>query len=183
MKILATFLFTLFFAFTFFAQNKRSSYLQLNFSTPLRGTWDSDDDSDYLFLPDGLNVKFGGGLHYNKRLAIGINTGIDWIATEKLVVVPVFGNLKLSTKIDPEMFLFLQGGYGKSIAIGRGSLTGDYTKIGLGLEDIEGLGLFTEFTQYGFSLYSPEKIWSISFGISFTYFTKPIRNPTPASVP
>lgn len=157
MKVPAILLFMLSITTPLFAQSKRSSYMQFNFATPIRGTWDSDDDSDYLFLPDGLTVKFGGGLHYNKQLAIGINTGIDWIATEKLVVVPAFGNIKLSTKINPDMFLFLQGGYGRSIVIGRGSLTGHYTKIGLGLEEIGGLGLFTEFTQIWIFFAQPRK--------------------------
>lgn len=87
-----------------------------------------------------------------------MNTGIDRIATEKLVVIPVFGNLKLSTKIGPEDQLFLQAGYGRSVILGRGNLTGDYKKIGIGFENTtEGLGQFVDVTQYGFSLHSKEK--------------------------
>lgn len=84
-----------------------------------------------------------------------MNTGVDWIATEKLVVIPVFGDLKLSAKIASEEQLFLQAGYGRSIVIGRGNLTGDYKKIGIGFKNTtEGLGLFAEVTQYGFTLHS-----------------------------
>ena len=186
MKTLAILLFALFFTSSFFAQFRRGSYTQFNLSVPLRGNPDYDEDTDYSywFLPDGLSAKFGGGIHYNKKLSIGMNTGIDWIGTEKLVVIPVFGDLKLSTKIASEEQLFLQAGYGRSIVIGRGNLTGDYKKIGIGFEDTaEGLGLFVEVTQYGFTLYSDEKVWSISLGISFTTYKNRIKNPNPTSSP
>jgi hypothetical protein len=186
MKTLAILLFTLFFTSSFFGQFKRGSYTQFNLSVPFRGNpnYDEDNDYSYWFLPDGLSAKFGGGIHYNKKLSVGMNTGLDWIATEKLVVIPVFGNLKLSTKIGPEDQLFLQAGYGRSIVLGRGNLTGDYKKIGIGFEDtIEGLGVFVDITQYGFTLYSDEKVWSISLGVSFTTYKNRIKYPNPTSSP
>ncbi len=169
---------------SFLAQIKRGSYTQFNLSVPLRGNLDSENESDYWFLPDGLSVKFGGGMHYNKTISIGINTGVDWIGSKKLVIVPVFGNLKLSTSIEPETLLYLQAGYGESIFIGRGGITGDYKKIGIGIDDKkEGIGIFAEYAQYGITLFAPEKVWSISLGISFTSFKNRNSHPNPTSSP
>ena len=171
MKIRTILVVTLLFTVAVFAQNKRSSYTQFSISIPLRGNPDRiDGSSEYWFLPDGANVKFGGGFHYNKRIAMGINTGLDWLATDKLVVVPVFANLRLGTRLGPEALLYLKTGYGKSIVLGRGNLMGVYKKISLGIEDYDGISLFAEIAQYGFSFKNTNEVWSISIGISWTAF-------------
>jgi hypothetical protein len=162
---------TLLFTIAVFGQNKRSSYTQFNLSIPLRGNPDrGDDSSEYWFLPDGVSAKFGGGFHYNKHIEMGINTGLDWLATEKLVVAPVFANFRLGTRLGSEALLYLQTGYGKSIILGRGNLMGDYKKISLGIEDYDGISLFAEIAQYKFSFKNTDEVWSISIGISWTTF-------------
>lgn len=178
MKIITIMAATLLFTVAVFGQNKRSSYTQFSLSIPLRGNPDrGDDSSEYWFLPDGVSAKFSGGFHYNKRIAMGINTGLDWLATEKLVVVPVFANLRLGTRLGPEALLYLQTGYGKSIVLGRGNLMGNYKKISLGIEDYDGISLFAEIAQYGFSFKNTDEVWSISLGISWTTFKN--RNKVP----
>ena len=171
MKILTIVTATLFFTVAVFGQNKRSSYTQFSLSIPLRGNPDGGNDSyEYWFLPDGVGTKFGGGFHYNKRISLGINTGLDWLATEKLVLVPVFANLRLATRLSPEALLYLQTGYGKSIVLGRGNLIGGYKKISLGIEDYDGISLFAEIAQYGVYYKNSDEVWSISLGISWTTF-------------
>lgn len=182
MKILVILLFTSCCASSFYAQVKRSSYTQFSLSIPLRSTLDSDIESDDWFVPDGLSAKVGGGLHYNKRIALGINSGIDWIGSKKLVIIPVYGTIKLSTKIGKENLYFIQAGYGESIFIGRQGKTGDYKKIGIGFEDYrEDFSLFAEYVQYGIILLAPEKVWNISLGLSITTFKNRNRRPNPTS--
>ncbi|MES2240577.1 MAG: hypothetical protein V4497_10010 [Bacteroidota bacterium] len=170
MKTLACLLIAISFSYPILAQFNQGSYTQYSISTPLRANLDNDDKDSYWFTPNGLSLKVGEGIHYNRAIAVGLNSGIDWIASRKLVVVPAFFNLKLSLKIDNEGFLYLQTDYGKSIILGRGNLHGDYKKISLGLEHIEGIACFIELTQYGFSLDSPEKVANVSLGISNSIF-------------
>ncbi len=155
-----------------FAQFQQGAYTQYSLSTPMRANLNSDNEDEYWFTPNGLSFKFGEGLHFNRKIAVGLNSGIDWIASKKLVVVPAFANLKFSLKLDPETFFYIETDYGKSIIIGRGNLHGDYKKIGLGIEGIERPAVFIELTQYGFKLDSEEKVATISLGISFSSFRK-----------
>lgn len=143
----------------------------------MRANLENRNEDEYWFTPNGLSLKFGEGIHFHRTIAAGLNTGIDWVASRKLVVVPAFANLKLSLKLDSETFLYIQTDYGKSIILGRGNLHGDYKKISLGFEHIEGVAFFIELTQYGFSLDTPEKVANISLGISNSSFkTKRSKN-------
>ncbi|RVT78351.1 hypothetical protein EOD40_03700 [Flavobacterium sufflavum] len=176
MKTLACLLITVGFSWPLFAQFDQGSYTQFGVSVPLKENIDRDDDDSNWFTPNGLSLKFGEGIHFNKTISVGLNSGIDWVASKKLVVVPAFANLKISLKIDKEGFLYIQTDYGKSIILGRGNLHGDYKKISLGLEHIEGIAFFIELTQYGFSLDTPEKVTTVSLGISSIWFTKKSKN-------
>lgn len=184
MKTLAYLLISISFSWSLFAQFKQGSYTQFSISTPMRANLENRNEDEYWFTPNGLSFKFGEGLHFNRTIAIGLNSGIDWIASKKLVVIPAFANLKLGMKVGGKKdFLYLQPAYGKSIVLGRGNLHGDYKKISLGYEGIEGFALFIELTQYGFSLYTPEKVTSISLGLSSTWFTKRVKNRTNSNQP
>lgn len=170
MKTLTCLLITFGFSCTIVAQFKQGSYTQFGVSVPLKENINRDDEDTNWFTPNGLSLKFGEGIHFNRTIAFGLNSGIDWVASKKLVVVPAFATLKLNIKISEEDFLYLQPAYGKSIVLGRGNLHSDYKKISLGYEGIEGIALFIELTQYGFSLNSPEKVANISLGISNSSF-------------
>lgn len=170
MKTLACLLLTINFSWPVLAQFGQGSYTQFSIATPLRANLDDDDKNSYWFTPNGLSLKAGEGIHFNRTIAVGINSGLDWIASRKLVVVPAFANLKISLNVDKEAFLYVQTDYGKSIILGRGNLHGDYKKISLGFEHIESVPFFIELTQYGFSLDSPEKVANVSIGISISSF-------------
>ena len=176
MKKIVVLLLSLFFSFSIFGQNKKHNYFQFDIAVPLKGNPDRGETdlngnvNNLWFLPDGLSTKLGYGIQHNKWVSIGIHSGIDWQATNKLVVIPVFANFRLSPNISDGTRIYLQTGYGKSFAIGRGNLSSDYKKLSLGVENSDGVSLFLEFAQYGFALKYPEKIGSISLGISLTSF-------------
>lgn len=159
-----------------YSQQKNNRFTQFEISVPLKGnsTYGEIDSngvrSDYWFLPDGLSIKYGGGIHHEKWISFGTQTGVDWIATQKLVVVPVFANLKLSPKILQDLRVYIQVGYGKSIGIGRGSLIGDYKKISLGVEDNEGLSLFIQVSNFGIPFVNLVSITSFNIGVSAIIF-------------
>ena len=63
----------------------------------------------------------------------------------------------------------LQIGLGKTAALGRGSLSGDYKKLSLGLQS-DDLLFFIEIGQYDFRLNDQKNIGKISLGISVVRF-------------
>ena len=158
------------------SQQKNNRFTQFDISTPLKGnsTYGEIDSngvrSDYWFLPDGLSLKYGVGIHRDKWISLGVQTGIDWIATQKLVVVPVFANFKLSPKVSQDVRVYLQTGYGKSFGIGRGSLIGNYRKISIGIEDNEGVSLFIQVSDFGIPFVNINSVTSFSIGLSLITF-------------
>ncbi len=158
------------------SQQKNNRFTQFDISVPLKGnsTYGEIDSngvrSDYWLLPDGLGLKYGVGIDHEKWVSIGVQTGIDWIATQKLVVVPVFANFKLSPKVSEDVRVYVQAGYGKSFGIGRGSLIGVYRKISLGVENDDGVSLFIQVSDFGIQFINIKSVASLSIGLSLITF-------------
>lgn len=173
LRTLAVFLF---FTFSVFSQNKKFTYTQFDVAVSLKGNQDRGKTDSYgntdnsWFLPDGLSSKIGYGIHHNKWVSLGIHSGIDWQWTHKLVIVPIFTNLKLSPKIGDDTRITLQLGLGKSIALGRGNLIGDYKKISLGLQTSDDFIIFIEVNHYGIPINNQRDIESISLGLCLVAF-------------
>ncbi|HNP34127.1 MAG TPA: hypothetical protein PKN96_12610 [Flavobacterium sp.] len=160
------------------SDDDESSYIYKTFylSTPLRVNQHHGEVDQYsgekepFFLPDGLSGRFGVGTHLHKWLSLGANLGIDWKANECLVVAPLFATIKLAPKVGEDLRIYVEPGYGKSFALGRG-LSGDFQKISLGIESGEGdVGFYIELCQYGFTKNGKDKIGSLSLGINLTVF-------------
>ena len=176
MKLQKTIFFLLFCTVTLFAQDKKHSYTQFDITVALKGNPNRGVEDPYThekeswFLPAGLGAKFGYGIHYKKWVGLGIHSGLNWEWTEKLVVVPVFANFKLSPKIGDETRITLQFGLGKAIALGRGNLIGDYKKISLGLQSDDDVMIFIELNHYTLPINNQADSGNISLGISLINF-------------
>lgn len=159
-----------------YSQEIKNRYYQAEIATPLiinstYGEFDTlGNRSDYWFLPDGLSFKFGVGVHQKKWVAVGIHSGIDWLGSNKLVVVPVFANFRLSPKISQDSRIYMQFGYGKTIGLGRGSLIGDYKKINFGVENENGLSIYIQLANFGIPFKNLDSVGSFSIGIALTTF-------------
>jgi hypothetical protein len=164
------------FSISMYSQQKNNRYTQFDISTPLIGnsTYGEINSngirSDYRLLPDGLSLKYGVGIDHKKWVSIGVQTGIDWIATQKLVAVPVFTNFKFSPKVSEDVRVYVQVGYGKSFGIGRGSLIGIYRKISLGVENDDGVSLFIQVSDFGIPFVNINSVTSLSIGLSLVTF-------------
>ena len=117
-----------------------------------------------------MSSKFGFGIQQNKWIGIGLHTGIDWNINQKLVAVPLFGNLRLSPGFGNGTRLTLQAGYGKGFALGRGNLVGNYQKYSIGIENDEDTIIFAEISGYDFNNYFKTTVYSISLGIAIRTF-------------
>jgi len=151
---------------------------QLSISIPVRATperseSDTYDDTNTVFdyiLPDGLSAHFGYGIHHNNWVGLSADVGIDYIISEKLVTAPIYGSLFFSPKIWENTNIYLQAGYGKAFALGRGDLSGTYQKYRFGLIFDEHITLYIEGNYYGFPLHEMKEAGSINFGVSFFNF-------------
>lgn len=152
----------------------RYTYMDITFSVPIRANQYAGEIDPYTgekepwFLPDGVSGRVGFGVKATDWLSIGTNLGMDWKASECLVVVPLFGSMKIGPKIAKDIRLFVEPGLGRAFALGSTQLSGYFKKISLGIEDPEsGFGLYLELCQYGFSKNYDYKIGSFSVGLIY----------------
>ncbi|SHF95539.1 hypothetical protein SAMN05444396_10378 [Flavobacterium segetis] len=166
----------LFLSLSALSQNKKSKYFQFDITAAIRGNPDAAIVNQYTqkkgswLIPDGLGTKIGYGIQYKEWIGLGIHTGINWEWKDQLVVAPVFANFKLSPKVGEDTRITLQLGYGKALAIGRGSLMGDYKKVSLGIQTIDDIIIFIELNHYSFPINNQKDSGNISLGISLLTF-------------
>ena len=115
-----------------------------------------------------MNANFGYGVHFNNWVGITANSGIGMKLSEKLVVAPVFTNLRVMPKIGEETRIGIDIGLGHSFALGRGNLSGTFKRVKLNLEADE-MQLFIEVVSYGIELNNSNQ-GSISLGIALVSF-------------
>lgn len=159
-------------------QKRLPLFGQLAISIPLTATPEASKNGDQYntntvfdyVIPNGLSANFGLGLHLNEWAGISANTGIDWIASEKLVTAPMYGSIMLKPYVHNDNSVLLQFGYGYSFALGRGDLSGDFQKYRLGYVVEDTVSLYLELNQYGFPLYDMNPAGSICVGVSFFDF-------------
>ena len=156
--------------------SKRIFFQTLELSVPFKGNenYNSFDENNNQnknwFVPDGIFTKAGIGIHYNKWIGIGVNSGLDWKATDKMVAIPVYANLRIAPKIDSEDTITLQLGYGKAFVLGRGAISGVYKKISLGIEKDSSFLIFLELSEYDVQFSRLNKISAISLGVTSLLF-------------
>ena len=151
-----------------------SDFSQFEISIPLQGNKNRGDEfpdgskNNNWFLPDGVNANFGYGIHYNKWIGLSANTGIAMKLSEKLVMTPVFANLRIMAKVGEETRLGIDLGLGQSFVLGRGNLQGTFQRAKLNLESND-RQLFVEYVSYGID-FNYNKQQSISIGIALVSF-------------
>ncbi len=158
-------------------QKKKITYTQFELSIPLRqndtyGEFNNlGERSDYWFLPDGASATFGFGIHHRKRFCISANTGMVFVGTQKLVAIPIYGLVRVTPIKTEEANLYLAFGYGKSFALGRGRLNGDFKKLTLGIENDKGLAIFAFVEGHGYkTVQINNQIYYLGLGLCLTSF-------------
>lgn len=150
------------------------TFTQFEISVPLQGNKNHGEiypdgrTNNSWFVPDGINANFGYGIHLNKWLGLTANSGIGMKLSEKLVVAPLFSNLRIMPKIAEETRIGIDIGLGHTFALGRGDLSGTFKRIKLNLE-ADDMQLFIEVVSYGFELNNNSQ-GSLSLGIALVSF-------------
>lgn len=157
------------------SEELKGFFTQYSFAIPLkiyseRGQPDQfKQQNDYWYIPDGLSVHGGAGLHLKKWIAISANAGLDWRIEQKLVSAPVYGSIIVNPHFNKETSLFLQAGLGHAFALGRGALSGTYQKYRLGIL-FDDLIVFADASYFGYPLKNVGETGSITIGISIINF-------------
>ena len=163
-------LFLFFLSLAAFAQQDKTTYItiegkkkretpffsQFELTIPFRANENQGEvyadgsKNKYWFLPNGLSTAIGYGLQQKKWVGISAHTGIDWIASQKLVAVPLYINFRLSPRIYDESRLVFQAGFGRGFALGRGNLNAEFQKYSIGFETDEDLNIYLIASGYDF---------------------------------
>lgn len=173
--------FSLFFYCFCFSQkdtqtSQKITFSQLELAIPFKGnpnrnnTEINEQSNKNWFIPDGIFTKVGYGIHYNSWIGISLNTGIDWKATEKMIAVPIYTNLRIAPKISQNSRITLQTAYGRGFVLGRGNVSGEYKKISLGFETDSECVFFIELSEYDVQFNNFNKINSVSLGVAALIF-------------
>lgn len=156
------------------SKTSQYTFAKIDISVPIRANQYAGEVDPYSgekepwFLPDGLSGRFAFGLKPNHWLKIGANLGVDWKGSECLVVVPVFGSFKINPKINDNLCVFVEPGFGRAFVIGNNQLSGYFKKISFGISDgQDNVGLYVELCEYGFNKNYDKKIGSLSLGLTF----------------
>jgi hypothetical protein len=157
------------------SEEPKGFFTQYSFAIPLkiyseRGQPDQfKQQNDYWYIPDGLSVHAGAGLHLKKWIAISANTGLDWRIEQKLVSAPVYGSIIVNPHFNKETSLFLQAGLGHAFALGRGALSGTYQKYRVGIL-FDDLIVFADTSFFGYPLKNVGETGNVTIGISIINF-------------
>lgn len=132
---------------------------------------DNGNRSDYWFVPAGIAGTFAYGIHYKSMIGLSANTGLVFIGKEKLVAIPIYANIRLSPNVGGDNRLTFQYGVGKSMAIGRGNLSGTYQKFSFGLQNEDDLLLFIAVETHGYRTHNNDNsISTFSLGVALVLF-------------
>ncbi|MCL9804170.1 hypothetical protein NAT51_01445 [Flavobacterium amniphilum] len=160
-------------------QNSERFFHKFDLNTSIIGNTKADDPSTSYnesrpwFTLNGIGFKYGIGAHKDKWVSVSAHTGFDWKANERLVAVPVYGNVSLNPSVSEDMRLILQTGIGHGFAIGRGNMQGLYQRYALGLEtDNENtdFSIFVEVSSYRFHLHNVQDTLLFNIGGSLKVF-------------
>jgi hypothetical protein len=127
----------------------------------------SSQDSKVIF--NGIAAKFGYGIQHQKWIGLSVNSGLDWALSEKLLAIPLYGNLRLSYGFQSESRITLQAGYGIGYGIINNYNFANYGKLSLGLETDNDFILFAEISGYNFKNNIPY-VGIIGLGIAVRTF-------------
>ena len=133
-------------------------------------TLNQDDDSGPLINPSALFVNNTVGYQFDKRTSIGLNFEYNYHSQQGLHFFPTYLNLQHNIIVD-DTNLFIRGGYGTLLGMGRSFEKGNMYKLGIGIQDVfqnnNSLLFGLDFTRKRFGHQTLEGLSSVSIFIEF----------------
>ncbi len=133
-----------------------------------------NNNDEPLFVPNSLFVNNTIGYQFDERAAIGLNFEYDWHSQLGLHFFPVYLNFQYNI-IPNEDDIFIRGGYGTLVNMGKSFQKGNMYKLGAGYRIYDDnfknsflIGL--DFTRKQFGYRTLEGLSSVSIFIEFMLF-------------
>ncbi|MBP0904789.1 hypothetical protein ACFSKN_13045 [Mariniflexile gromovii] len=131
-----------------------------------------EDDSSTLLEPSALFVNNTIGYKFDQRTMIGLNFEYNWHSKQGLHFFPTYLNLQHNVILD-DTSLFVRGGYGTLLGVGKSFEKGNMYKVGLGIEMVDinnAILLGLDFSRKRFGNKNIEGISSVTIFLEFMLF-------------
>ncbi len=169
-----------FIAFPSFSQIKQEKtqgiYYKISLATTLTINEDyqafDDEDSSTLIEPSALFVNNTIGYMFDKRTMVGLNFEYDWHSKQGLHFFPAYLSLHHNIIVD-DTNVFVRGGYGTLLGLGKSIEKGNMYKVGLGIQvtDINNAFLIgLDFSRKRFGYKTLEGLSSVSLFVEFMLY-------------
>lgn len=136
-------------------------------------TLDQDDDSGSLINPSALFVNNTVGYQFDKHTSVGLNFEYNYHSQQGLHFFPTYLNLQHNIIVD-DTNLFVRGGYGTLLGMGKSFEKGKMYKLGIGVQDVfqnnNSLLFGLDFTRKRFGHQTLEGLSSVSIFLEFMLF-------------
>ena len=132
-----------------------------------------DSDDSTLFEPSALFVNNTIGYQFDKRSLIGLNLEYDWHSKQGLHFFPAYLSLQYNIIADDDN-LFIRGGYGTLLGMGKSFEKGNMYKLGIGYQGVfennNSILIGLDFTRKRFGYRTLEGLSSVSIFLEFMLF-------------
>lgn len=133
--------------------------------------FDKEDSSTFL-EPSALFVNNTVGYKLDPRTMVGLNFEYNWHSKQGLHFFPTYLNLQHNVLLD-DSSLFVRGGYGTLLNMGKSFEKGNMYKLGLGMEWVDinnAILLGLDFTRKRFGYKAQEGLSTVSIFLEFMVF-------------
>ena len=134
----------------------------------------AEDDTGPFFKPNAFFLNNTIGYQFDNRSTIGLNAEYNWHSESGLQFFPMYLNFQYNV-FDFDDKVFIRGGYGRLIDLGKVFETGTLYKVGLGAQIYDEnyknswlIGL--DFSRKRFGYRQTEKLSSVSIFLEFMLF-------------
>lgn len=134
----------------------------------------ADEYNDNLFELNALFLNATVGYQFDPRASIGVNFGYDRHSELNLYFFPMYLSFRYNIIKDDDN-VFLRGGYGKLLNVGKSFEVGNMYKAGLGYQIFDGdyrnsFLIGVDFTRKRFGFRRLDKLSSVSIFLEFQFF-------------
>lgn len=134
----------------------------------------ADEYNDNLFEFNAMFLNAAVGYQFDSRTSIGINFGYDRHSKLNLNFFPMYLGFRYNIVKDDDN-VFLRGGYGKLLNVGKSFEVGNMYKAGLGYQIFDGdyrnsFLIGVDFTRKRFGYRRLDKLSSVSIFLEFQFF-------------
>ncbi len=139
------------------------------------GNYDEyEDDTDWdIIVPRALLLRNGFDVTLNNFVTLGLNLGLDWHQDLEVLAIPYYIDSKFTIFKGGNKKLYIGGGIGKLVKLGKAFERGKYYKTGLGyqvaMDETHHFIFNIDFHQKKIEGFEHERLNSLSFGMGMSF--------------